>query len=327
MRNNWIRTAYTKLAANRDKSVLGAGTGERGGPAVPEFAEHTAAHAGAGAPWRMNSVLKQRLLSVALVLPVFLACLLWLPSPAWAALTGIPLSLAAFEWAKLGGYRYQKTLFPGLILGSCAMLYAWKGLHAEVAAELIVACLLLSLLFWTTVVPLWLRYGWSCSKRFLHAGVGWIVLVPTWLALVELQTTPWTLLMILLVVWIADTAAYFAGKRFGRNKMAPSISPGKTWEGAGGAFLVIALYVGLLGLMPQANPTSLGLPALMLWFFVLTAFSIIGDLFESWIKRLAAVKDSGTLLPGHGGILDRIDGLTSTLPFAALCLGLRIFQS
>ncbi|MEQ1881228.1 MAG: phosphatidate cytidylyltransferase [Burkholderiales bacterium] len=275
----------------------------------------------------MNSVLKQRVFSVALVLPVFLACLFWLPNPAWAALTGIPLGLAAFEWAKLGGYRHNKILFPGLILGSCAMLHAWTGLQAEVAAEIIFTCLLVSLLFWTTVVPLWLRYGWSCRNRILHGAVGWIVLVPTWLALVGLQTTPWILLMILLVVWIADTAAYFAGKRFGRHKMAPSISPGKTWEGAGGAFLAIALYVGLLGLMPQVNPMILGLPALLLWFFVLTGFSIVGDLFESWIKRLAAVKDSGTLLPGHGGILDRIDGLTSTLPFAALCLGSRFFQS
>jgi phosphatidate cytidylyltransferase len=117
-------------------------------------------------------------------------------------------------------------------------------------------------------------------------------------------------------VWTADIAAYFAGHAFGRHKLAPLISPGKTWEGVIGALAAVALYWSVI---TWFVPDFAGqLPAGLLWAAVLTAVSIQGDLFESWMKRLAGVKDSGSLLPGHGGLLDRIDALTSTLPLAAL---------
>jgi phosphatidate cytidylyltransferase len=144
-----------------------------------------------------------------------------------------------------------------------------------------------------------------------------------WLALVRLQPTPWALIIVMSVVWIADTAAYAAGKSFGRNKLAPQISPGKTWEGAFGAMVAVAVYYGvlLLALAPEQRYFN-GIGGLGLFLLILV-LSIEGDLFESWMKRQAGVKDSGQLLPGHGGILDRIDGLTATMPLAALALHLR----
>jgi phosphatidate cytidylyltransferase len=145
-----------------------------------------------------------------------------------------------------------------------------------------------------------------------------LLLVPTWLALLRLQEQPWVLLAILGVVWVADSAAYFAGHQWGRRKLAPAISPGKTWEGVAGAAVAVAVYhaaVWIFGFAPAAP--GLGLFAALL-VAILFPLSIIGDLFESWIKRQAGVKDSGRLLPGHGGVLDRIDALTSTLPLAAL---------
>jgi phosphatidate cytidylyltransferase len=114
------------------------------------------------------------------------------------------------------------------------------------------------------------------------------------------------------IVWIADTAAYFAGRQFGRNKLAPAISPGKTWEGVAGALCALTLYATAI-----SAATGMPLLSLVLTVSFLLYVSVLGDLFESWIKRVSGMKDSGHVLPGHGGVLDRIDALTSTLPMAA----------
>jgi phosphatidate cytidylyltransferase len=121
----------------------------------------------------------------------------------------------------------------------------------------------------------------------------------------------------LILVWVADTAAYFAGRKWGRRKLAPSISPGKTWEGAWGGLAAAVAYAIICGTFLLG---TMGWPALVVAAAVLTAISIVGDLFESAAKRQAGVKDSGALLPGHGGILDRIDSATAVLPVAALLL-------
>jgi phosphatidate cytidylyltransferase len=124
------------------------------------------------------------------------------------------------------------------------------------------------------------------------------------------------------LVWVADIAAYFAGRTWGRHKLAPTISPGKTWEGAAGALIGVLIYATVLGLYGPARGEELpGFSQCVqmgMILLLLTAVSIMGDLFESLAKRQAGVKDSSALLPGHGGVLDRIDSLTSTLPFAAL---------
>jgi phosphatidate cytidylyltransferase len=146
----------------------------------------------------------------------------------------------------------------------------------------------------------------------VRAAVGVVLLLPTWAALLYLHAHSASMLIgVMAVVWIADTAAYFAGRRFGRHKLAPAISPGKTWEGVGGALAALVLYAGALSLL-----ADMPLLSLILVVSGLLYVSILGDLFESWIKRVSGKKDSGDVLPGHGGVLDRIDALTSTLPIA-----------
>jgi phosphatidate cytidylyltransferase len=147
--------------------------------------------------------------------------------------------------------------------------------------------------------------------------IGIVVLFPTWLALVQLRVVgPGVLLAIMATVWMADIAAYFSGKTFGKHKLAPTISPGKTWEGAIGAGIGVVFYGIALRLGFSFEPV--GLPLWVLGLLAVTAISIMGDLYESMLKRQAGIKDSSNVLPGHGGVLDRIDSLTSTLPVVAL---------
>ena len=174
--------------------------------------------------------------------------------------------------------------------------------------------LMAAVLFWVIIAPIWLARGVSLQHRIALLAAGFIILVPAALALAALP--PLQVLAVLVLVWVADTAAYFVGRAWGRRKLAPSISPGKTWEGAWGGLAGALAYAIICG----------GLAGGVAWIplvagaALLAVLSIVGDLFESAAKRQAGVKDSGTLLPGHGGILDRIDSATATLPLAALLL-------
>jgi phosphatidate cytidylyltransferase len=135
------------------------------------------------------------------------------------------------------------------------------------------------------------------------------------------EINPLLLVVFAMTVWIADSAAYFVGKRFGKHSLAPSISPGKTWEGVLGATVAITIYACLLSYLTHQSYWF------VLVFLGVMFLSIMGDLFESLIKRQAGVKDSSHLLPGHGGILDRIDGLTSSLPLVMFLLTLPIYYN
>ena len=173
-------------------------------------------------------------------------------------------------------------------------------------------------IFWLVIVPIWLLLGVNPQPRLVLVTAGFLVLVPAALALAHLP--PATVLEVLVLVWVADTAAYFVGRTWGRRKLAPAISPSKTWEGAWGGIAGAVAYAIIGGTFLSgvgAWPVYAGVAVL------LGAISIVGDLFESAAKRQAGVKDSGTLLPGHGGILDRVDSATATLPIAALLLSLR----
>lgn len=149
--------------------------------------------------------------------------------------------------------------------------------------------------------------------------LGWVILLPTCLALYQLRAIePLLLLGFMGVIWVADSVAYFAGRAFGKHKLAPQISPGKTWEGVFAALGGVLIYAVIWSSWMNSDDK------LILWLLpfllMLTVLGIIGDLFESLLKRQAGVKDSGKILPGHGGILDRIDALTSTLPLAVLAV-------
>lgn len=261
-------------------------------------------------------MLRTRVITALVLLGGFLIVLFGLPGWATAlAFMGIA-AVAGWEWAGLMALeRSARGLFVGVIVVSCSLLgFGFNGHYREL--------LLLSGMFWVLLIPIWLWRGWKITANDMAGyASGWLVIVPTWVALVVLhQRGPWILFAAMVLVWIADIAAYFAGKRFGRHKLAPTISPGKTWEGALGAVAGIFLYGAVLFyFFPGMLPFSL--PQWMALLLLMTAVSIFGDLFESMIKRQAGVKDSGNLLPGHGGVLDRIDSQTSTLPLLALILG------
>jgi phosphatidate cytidylyltransferase len=266
-------------------------------------------------------MLRQRILTAAVLLPLALAALFLLPSLAWSGLTAAVMVIGGWEWGRLAGWNSRgRALFATLVGGSCVAVLAVleSSLPGVTKARIETAVLFGAMIFWLGVALPWVAWRWHLRTTLPLALAGWWVLVPAWLAAVRLQHTPALLLALLIVTWIADTAAYFTGRRFGRSKLAPLVSPGKTWEGVAGAFLGVVLYFMLLGALRLPF-----LPDLLHWhvvgvFLGMTALGILGDLFESWTKREAGVKDSGTLLPGHGGLLDRIDALTSSLPLAGL---------
>jgi phosphatidate cytidylyltransferase len=211
---------------------------------------------------------------------------------------------AALEWARLcrlhahGAWLYAAT--------ASAVLFAANYLNLQQAMFVAAA------LFWLVLAPAWMWRGMGPQAARPLAGAGFVVLVPAGLAMLVLPAAD--LLLVLVLVWIADTAAYFVGRAWGRRKLAPSISPGKSWEGAAGGVSCAAAYAIICGYFIEA----IARPSFVALAVLLAMLSVIGDLFESAAKRQAGVKDSGTLLPGHGGILDRIDSATASLPVAAL---------
>lgn len=263
-----------------------------------------------------------RALTVLVALPIFAAALILLPEWLWALFLGLILVIAGWEWAGLAAYgRAARLAYAAAVaIAALAIYYLAPLSDGYSQSELWVYGA--SLAFWTLVAPLWLRGHWKVRNSVVLGVVGLIVLVPMWLALVRLQAAPWLLLLFMSIVWIADTAAYLAGRTWGRRKLAPRISPGKSWEGVLGAAIALSAYSVLLWVLVPAGERPFAAVSGLLVFAGTLALSIEGDLFESWMKREAGVKDSGHLLPGHGGILDRIDGLTSTMPAAALALHL-----
>lgn len=254
--------------------------------------------------------LLSRMLTAFLLLLAFVAAVLWAPAWLWAALMAGVAGLAAYEWARLSDFSPLSARTYAALLALCALALPY-GL-AENWPLFQAGLVVLAAVFWLLIAPLWLLGHWRAQQAFARAVVGVVLLLPTWAALLYLHARgPAVLLGVMAIVWVADTAAYFAGRHFGRRKLAPTISPGKTWEGVAGAWGALALYAGVLSLW-------VGMPVLSLIFLMsgLLYLSVLGDLFESWIKRVSGMKDSGTMLPGHGGVLDRIDALTSTLPIA-----------
>lgn len=266
----------------------------------------------------------ERLVTAAVLLALFSAALLLLPNEYWGVFLLVGLFVAGLEWGALAGYRRAgRWVFAGIVLVSGFVLLHDSQSAAGAAAvskELHVLVYWIAAAFWLLLAPAWLITEWRSRNAVVMALAGWIVLVPAWLALTALQTTPGRLLVLVGVVWIADSAAYLSGRRFGRHRLAPRVSPGKTWEGVIGACVAVAVYYAVVCFLFAAHQPVLDRTSGMILYAVVTVMSVQGDLFESWIKRQAGVKDSGTLFPGHGGMLDRIDGLTASMPLAALWL-------
>jgi phosphatidate cytidylyltransferase len=215
------------------------------------------------------------------------------------------------EWARL-----CRLASPAAWLYAAAVAIAFGGMFAlgEPAVRL---AFVAAAAFWALIVPIWLWRGVNPEQRLALVVAGFVVLVPAALALAGLP--PAGVLEVLVLVWVADTAAYFVGRAWGRRKLAPAISPSKTWEGAWGGIAGAVAYAIIGGTFLSGVGAW---PVYAVVAVVLAAISIVGDLFESAAKRQAGVKDSGALLPGHGGILDRVDSAAAVLPIAALLLAL-----
>jgi phosphatidate cytidylyltransferase len=270
-------------------------------------------------------MLKSRVITALVLLVLLMAALFLLPAMAWSLLVVALMMQGTSEWARLSGLqgRVAYLYWGATLLLMLGLLWLDTQLAPGETNYPHLMAYLFSAALWLLVVPAWLMSGVRITHQGLLMLVGWVVLVPTGLAMIDLRAwtpSPWMLLFVMGIVWVADSAAYFTGRKYGKTKLAPSISPGKTWEGVAGAIFGVSIYVALVWTFSTEFSRLQVLPAMMLtaWWWVVLA--VLGDLFESAIKRQAGVKDSGALLPGHGGLLDRIDALTSTLPLAMLAL-------
>ncbi len=264
-------------------------------------------------------MLKLRVITSLILAPLSLWAIWVSPSNIFALVMAVIFALGAWEWARLCNLR----AFPARLgyVGLIALLIylAYRLLLQGESAQLI---LLIALAWWSVALLSVLIYPRSGSLWRIAAvrGVaGVLVMIPAWAALLLLHQRfgPGFVILLVMLIWAADTGAYFSGRAFGKHKLAPNVSPGKTWEGAVGGML-LALLIALLATRWLA-PVG-GMPAYLSLVVLTVALSVLGDLLESLFKRVAAVKDSGDLLPGHGGVLDRIDSLTAAAPIFTLGL-------
>lgn len=260
-------------------------------------------------------MLKHRLLTAIILIPLFIFLLLKLPPIGFFVLTTVFVILGAFEWSAFLGIKKRRYKFFYPIVMILALLSAFF--------VPVTYLMLGGFVFWFVALMLIMLYPklgavWGKSV-VLRASMGIFVLIPCLVAinyLRNLQDGPFVLLYMLVLIWGADTGAYFAGRLFGKHKLAPHVSPGKSIEGLCGA-LVITVVITLLALNIFHTPYYMWAGMLLL-SVVTVLFSVVGDLFESMLKRNVGLKDSGSILPGHGGILDRIDSLTAAAPVFAL---------
>lgn len=275
-------------------------------------------------------MLKTRVITALIILPIVLVALFAFPNWAWDIFTLAIALVSCWEWGRfcqfsVGGKRVYLALSAAV---AAVIFFAYLDNRLVDFQQIAAVGFIISSLFWFVLAPLWLAKLWRPGSRAVAALAGWIVVFPTWLAFLVLHDlSPWIFLSFAFIVWVADVFAYFVGKAMGKQKLAPSISPGKTIQGALGGLAGVAFYYFVWKLLAERSVAQgatwatdlLSHGAWLLGFFLmLGVLSVIGDLFESWMKRGAGMKDSSGLLPGHGGFLDRIDALTSTLPVAAL---------
>lgn len=271
---------------------------------------------------------RQRVATAAALLGLFLPTLFYQPIEPFAVFTLILIAIAGWEWSRLNGLAEIPARIVGLALGSLLAFGWWRG---GLVLELTTLWLMVSL-FWVLIGAWVLACGavgwlhWPASLRLIG---GVLILAAAWVAIVQArQLGLGFLLSILTLVWMADIAAYFGGKAFGRHKLAPTISPGKSWEGVLSGVLGVLLLVAVWLWLDRSGFTDQTSLFFRLWAWspmllvpavlLLVAMSVVGDLVESLVKRSIGIKDSSQLLPGHGGVLDRVDALLPLLPLAMM---------
>jgi len=266
-------------------------------------------------------MLKQRVITAIILASVIISSVIFLPTQMFALVLAVIICVAAWEWAACAGINAmpQKIIYVSFIL---LCLIACLIFLQKQWILLIIAC---GLIWWIIAMVLVVRYQMNksinLSSSIMKALIGGFILIPAWLSLIliHLNTSGVSLMLFLFfLIWLADSAAYFSGRRFGSKKLASNVSPGKSWEGVYGALTMSLLFGASYAFYTDMNV----MVAVYFIFLVLftVSFSILGDLVESMFKRMAGIKDSSNVLPGHGGVLDRVDSLTSAAPvfFAGL---------
>lgn len=282
-------------------------------------------------------MLKQRILTALILAPAIIMAIFYLPLFYFSLFILVVVSIGAWEWGPFMGFSSMRRRIVFVLSNVALIIILWRYIPLE------------HLWISTNILQphinnlLWLTVGWWLLSAFLtvvyprcstfwskHRTVkglfGWLTIVPTWLAFMILRSHQYQtdeyngaqlIMLLFLMVWSADIGAYFVGKNFGKHKLMPNVSPGKTLEGFLGGVFFSCLLVSLASYLNELNLTQYY--TVMMVTVVITTISVLGDLNESMFKRQAGIKDSGSILPGHGGILDRIDSLTATAPIYALC--------
>ena len=265
----------------------------------------------------MNEGLRKRISTAVVLAAILIAIVLFLPPVATLVLLTVLVLAGAWEWSAF--LRLNGNVVRSLYVAFLALMMplAWHVTEDPQGRQIVLAAALL----WWVIALLWIVFAPQRVAPWSAALAGLLALVPAWLALVRLRFdlphgAEW-MLFTLALVFAADIGAFFAGRRFGKLRLAPSVSPGKTWEGVLGG-LGAGVLVAVAGGVWFAVPLRIFVPLCL----ATVIFSIIGDLTESLLKRFAGVKDSGTLFPGHGGVMDRIDSVTGAAP--VLLFGLTV---
>lgn len=268
-------------------------------------------------------MLKQRIITAVILIPAVLAAIFILPVQHFAVLMAVVLLVAAWEWSNIMGVEGVLKRCAYVALLALIQLTLYISMDFALTEPTMLEMLVLSLaLAWWVLALVWVMRFPQSSRQWgnsvaLKGLMGLLVLVPAWLALARLQAqNPWWVMYVMAIVWGADTGAYFVGRKWGRRKLALQVSPGKSVEGVLGGFMVTLMIAGLVAIQIDLSAYQ------FLGFILLTGFvclaSVLGDLLESMMKRHRGIKDSSHILPGHGGILDRIDSLTAAAPLFLL---------
>lgn len=260
-------------------------------------------------------MLKQRILTAIILIPLFIYLVLKLSDPAFYMMTAVIVIWGAWEWSPF----MDVVKFPQCFFYPLAMIFI---LIFSLAIPIHII-LFIAFAWWLVALCLVSLYPgatrWWSKSIWVRAVMGLLVLVPCWRAINFIHASdngPYTLLFLFVLIWGADSGAYFVGRAWGKHKLAPAVSPGKSWQGLFGALLTtILIAFGSFYIFNIPQKIWLGATALCL---ITVLFSVLGDLFESMMKRNVGLKDSGQILPGHGGVLDRVDSLTAAAPIFIL---------
>lgn len=281
-------------------------------------------------------MLKQRIITALILAPLALFAILYLPLFSFQIMIAVVVGLGAWEWSSMSGITrtFTKIAYAALVVSICLFLafllptnLIWYQGQLNPFYTYILS---VAAIWWVVSLAMIIAYPnyssiWYCSK-ILRGIFGILTLIPTWVAVVSLRTNLYEvdpyygaslIFYVLGIVWAADIGAFFVGVKFGKHKLRPEVSPGKTLEGLMGGVFASSAIIAFAALHYQVDPSRIWLHIVV--GAVTVGVSALGDLNESMFKRCAGIKDSGKLLPGHGGVMDRIDSLTAAFPVFAFC--------